>query len=126
MTFDGGRDMRARDGPVWVIADHLSSRVPQQVRNEVQSLITLLEPLQEPLPIVVESPFKWYWLGDGLQAAGYEGCLAHTLGLSRITGAKVNTDRRDALALATFLTAGMMPHASGYPKASRPIRELLR
>ena len=50
------------------------------------------------MEIVVESTFNWYWLVDGLQEAGYKVRLAHTLGLYMITGAKVKTDKRDALA----------------------------
>jgi transposase len=42
------------------------------------------------------------------------------------TGAKVNTDRRDALALAKLLKAGMIPKADSYPKATRPMRDLRR
>jgi hypothetical protein len=59
---------------------------------------------------------------DGLQEAGYQVCLAHTLGLYMITGAKVNTDRRDALAVAKLLKASMIPKAYIYPKDTRPDR----
>lgn len=43
-----------------------------------------------------------------------------------LTGAKVKPDRRDALALAKLLKAGMIPQAYIYPKETRPIRDLLR
>jgi hypothetical protein len=43
-----------------------------------------------------------------------------------MTGAKVNTDRRDVLALAKLLQGGLIPKADIYPKGSRPIRDLLR
>jgi transposase len=78
------------------------------------------------LQIVVESTFNWYWLVDGLQAAGYNVVLAHTLGLHMITAAKVKTDRRDAFALAKLLLAGMIPTAYIYPAETRPVRDLLR
>src|SRR5207253_2924758 len=76
--------------------------------------------------IVVESTFNWYWLIDGLQAAGFEVVLAHTLGLYLITGAKVKTDRRDAYSLAKLLLAGVVPAAYIYPVETRPVRDLLR
>jgi transposase len=126
MKFYCGMDLSARDCQVCVIDDNLSLLVQQKVRNELPSIITLIEPFKETLQIVVESTFNWYWLVDGLQEAGYEVCLAHTLGLYMITGAKVKTDRRDALALAKLLKAGMIPKAYIYPKATRPIRDLLR
>jgi hypothetical protein len=62
----------------------------------------------------------------GLQEAGYDVHLAHTLGLYMITGAKVKTARWDVLALAKLLKAGMLSRATIYPKESRPIRDLLR
>jgi transposase len=126
MPFDCGMDLSARDGQVCVIDKKLALRVQQQVRNELAGILRLLEPVKARLHIVVESTFNWYWLVDGLQEAGYDVCLAHTLGLYMITGAKVKTDRRDALALAKLLKAGMIPKASSYPQDTRPIRDLLR
>lgn len=78
------------------------------------------------LQIVVESTFNWYWLVDGLQNLGFDLCLAHTLGLSLITQAKVKTDRRDAFTLTKLLRAGVMPKAYIYPAHTRPVRDLLR
>jgi hypothetical protein len=43
-----------------------------------------------------------------------------------ITQAKVKTDRRDALALAKLLRAGLIPQAYIYPASTRPVRDLLR
>ena len=126
MPFYCGMDLSARDCPVCVIDDKLSSRVQPKGRNALPRSMALIAPFQEPLPIVVESTFNGYWWGDGLQAAGYEVCLAQTLGLSMSTGAKVKTERRDAVALAKLLKAGMLPQASIDPKAPRPIRDLLR
>ena len=66
------------------------------------------------------------WLVDGLQAFGFDVSLAHTLGLSMITHAKVKTDRRDAFTLAKLLRAGLIPKTYIYPASSRPVRDLLR
>jgi transposase len=126
MTFYCGMDLSARDCQVCVIDEDLSCLVQQKVRNDLPALLRLIEPFKGSLRIVVESTFNWYWLVDGLREAGYEVCLAHTLGLYMITGAKVKTDRRDALALAKLLKAGMIPQAYIYPKETRPIRDLLR
>jgi transposase len=126
MPFYCGMDLSARDCQVCVIDENLSVLVQQEVRNELSGILRLIEPFKARLHIVVESTFNWYWLVDGLQEAGYDVCLAHTLGLYMITGAKVKTDRRDALALAKLLKAGMIPKAYIYPKETRPIRALLR
>jgi transposase len=126
MTFYCGMDLSARDCQVCVIDEDLSCLVQQKVRHDLPALLRLIEPFKGSLRIVVESTFNWYWFVDGLQEAGYDVCLAHTLGLYMITGAKVKTDRRDALALAKLLKAGMIPQAYIYPKETRPIRDLLR
>jgi hypothetical protein len=86
MTFYGGMDLSARACQVCVIDEHLCLFVQQKVRNELSGILQLIEPFKEHLQIVVESTFNWYWLVDGLQEAGYIVCLAHTLGLSMLTG----------------------------------------
>lgn len=126
MRFYCGLDLSARTCQVCVIDEDLSVLVQEKVPNELSRIMELVEPYREDLEAVVESTFNWYWLVDGLREAGVEVCLAHTLGLSMITGAKVKTDRRDALMLAKLLRAGMIPKAYIYPKKTRPIRDLLR
>jgi transposase len=126
MEFYCGLDLSARDCYVCVIDDNLSILVQEKVKNELPRVIALIEPFRENLQIVVESTFNWYWLVDGLQEQGFDVCLAHTLGLYMITGAKVKTDRRDAFALAKLLKAGVIPKAYIYPKGTRPTRDLLR
>ena len=97
MTFYCGIDLSARDCHLCVIDEQLKVIVDQKLRNEIGRICQLLRPYRGNLKIVVESTFNRYWLIDGLQAEGFEVILAHTLGLYLITGAKVKTDRRDAL-----------------------------
>src|SRR6185503_6310699 len=87
MKFYCGIDLSARDCHVCVIDQQLKIVVQQKLRNELPKIVQLLEPYKANLKIVVESTFNWYWLIDGLQAAGFEVMLAHTLGLYLITGA---------------------------------------
>jgi transposase len=126
MTFYCGMDISARDCHVCVIAEDLFCLLQQKVRNDLPALLRLIEAFKGSLRVVVERTCNWYWLVDGLQEAGYDVCLAPPLGLFMITGANVNTDRRDALALAKLLKAGRIPKAHIYPQESRPIRDLLR
>jgi transposase len=126
MSFYCGIDLSARDSHVCVINYQLARLVDQKVKNDLQLIISLLEPYKAELQIVVESTFNWYWLVDGLRAAGFNVCLAHTLGLFMITGAKIKTDRRDAFSLAKLLLAGVIPRAYIYPPDTRPVRDLLR
>ena len=126
MRFYCGLDLSARTCQVCVVDENMKVFVQQKVRNELFLIIRLIEPYKETLEIVVESTLNWYWLVDGLEEAGYRICLAHTLGLYMITGAKVKTDKRDAFALAKLLRAGVIPQAYIYPKKDRPIRDLVR
>lgn len=126
MLFYCGLDLSARTCQVCVVDEDLKVRVQEKVPNELGRIVPLIQPYKDALKIVVESTFNWYWLVDGLQESGYDVCLAHTLGLWMITGAKVKTDRRDAFALAKLLRAGMIPEAYIYPKQTRPIRDLVR
>lgn len=126
MAFYCGIDLSARTSQVCVIDEDISVLVQEKVSNELARITDRIEPYKQALQVVVESTFNWYWLVDGLQEAGYDVCLAHPFGLYMITAAKVKTDRRDALALAKLLKAGMIPEAYIYPKKHRPVRDLLR
>jgi transposase len=124
--FYAGIDLSARDSHLCVLDENLSIHLQQKSANDLTHIASLLEPFKPHLKIVVESTFNWYWLVDGLQQLGFDLCLAHTLGLSFITKAKVKTDRRDAFSLAKLLRAGLIPKAYMYPASTRPIRDLLR
>lgn len=124
--FYCGIDLSARDSHLCVVDESLSIHLQQKVANDLLRISYLLEPFKPHLQIVVESTFNWYWLVDGLQASGFDVCLAHTLALSMITKAKVKTDRRDAFTLAKLLRAGVIPKAYIYPASRRPVRDLLR
>jgi transposase len=126
MAFYCGIDLSARESSLCVIDDNQSIVFEQKLSNQIERIEHSLRRFKTDLRIVVESTFNWYWLVDGLQSAGYDVCLAHTLGLQMITGAKVKTDRRDAYALARLLRAGMIPKAYIYPAQSRAVRDLLR
>jgi transposase len=125
-VFYCGIDLSARDSHLCLIDDDIKILLQQKARNDLSLISNLLDPFKPHLQIVVESTFNWYWLVDGLMAAGFQVCLAHTLGLSMITKAKVKTDRRDAFTLAKLLRAGLIPQAYIYPPLTRPVRDLLR
>jgi transposase len=119
-------DLSARDSHLCVVDENLSTHLQQRTPNELPRISLLLAPSKPNLQIVVGSTFNWYWLVDGLTDLGFDLCLAHTLGLSLITAAKVKTDRRDALTLAKLLRAGVIPKSYIYPASTRPARDLPR
>jgi transposase len=124
--FYCGIDLSARDSHLCVLDENLSIQLQKKSANELPLIASLLEPFKPDLKIVVESTFNWYWLVDGLQSLDFDVSLAHTLGLSMITKAKVKTDRRDAFTLAKLLRAGVIPKSYIYPASTRPVRDLLR
>lgn len=94
---------------------------------ELPTILHALEPYRPQLQaIAVESTFNWYWLVDGLQAAEYPVHLANPAALAQYSGLKQTNDETDALWLAELLRLGILPEGYIYPKAERPVRDMLR
>src|SRR5262249_49663843 len=75
---------------------------------------------------VVESTSNWYWLVDGWMEADYRGHLANPAAIQPYSGLKYTDDHSDARWLAHLLRLGGLPEGYIYPKAQRPVRDLLR
>jgi transposase len=76
--------------------------------------------------IGVESTYNWYWLVDGLRAAGRDVRLANPAAMSQYEGLKHTDDATDAAWLAEQLRLGILPESYIYPIAQRGLRDLLR
>ena len=126
MTFYCGIDLHSKKSHVCIIDKDGKKVKEENLNNDLTLILQFLKPFGKNVHIVVESTINWYWIVDGLQEAGYDVKLAHTLGLYMITEAKVKTDRRDAFKLAKLLRMGEIPEAYIYPKEKRPLRDLLR
>ena len=103
---------------------------PVYRRRLPAELPTILQALEVYRPrlkaVAVESTFNWYWLVDGLQAAGYPVHLANPAAMQQYSGLKQTDDETDALWLAEMLRLGILPTGYIYPKAERPVRDMLR
>ena len=126
MRFYCGIDLHATNSFLCVIDDKDKVLLKEKLKNDLGAILHALESFSPRPSIVVEATINWYWLIDGLQEAGFDVKLAHSMALYMITGAKVKTDRRDAFSLAKLLRLDAIPEAYIYPKAKRPIRDLLR
>jgi len=126
MKFYCGIDLHATNSFLCVIDDKDKVLLKEKLKNDLGAILHALESFSPRPSIVVEATINWYWLIDGLQEAGFDVKLAHSMALYMITGAKVKTDRRDAFSLAKLLRLDAIPEAYIYPKAKRPIRDLLR
>jgi transposase len=99
----------------------------ERCANDLATVLRLLAPHQAALTAVaVESTYNWYWLVDGLMAAGYAVQLANTAGLPRYDGLKHRDDVADAAHLAQLLRLGLLPTGHIMPPAERALRDLAR
>jgi len=95
--------------------------------NDLSVILATLEPHRAGLAgIVVESTFNWYWLVDGLMAAGHRVHLVNPGAMQPYSGLKHVDDGSDARWLAHMLRIGLLPEGYIYPREQRGLRDLLR
>lgn len=127
MRWYSGIDLHSNNSVV-VVTDETDRVVcRRRVPNELAKVLEFLEPYREELVgVAVESTYNWYWLVDGLQAAGYTVHLANPARMKRYDGLKRSGDETDALQLAHLLRLGILPTGYIYPAAERALRDLGR
>lgn len=100
-----------------------SKRLP----NMPDVIIAELAPYRDEIEgVVVESTFNWYWLVDLLMENNYKLHLANPAAIQKYKGLKHTDDQHDAFWLAHLLRLNILPEGYIYPKAERPLRDLLR
>lgn len=111
-----------------VITDEMDKKlVSRRYPNDLGKILAVLAPHQsEMAAVVVESTYNWYWLVDGLMAAGYDVRLANTIAMKRYDGLKHSGDEEDAAHLAHLLRLGILPTGYIHPPAQRALRDLAR
>jgi len=122
-----GIDLHSNNCVVVVTDEQDRVLVLKRVPNQLDAIIGLLAPHRGELAgVVVESTYNWYWLVDGLQAAGFDVHLANTAAMVRYDGLKHSDDESDALQLARLLRLGILPVGHIMEKAARATRDLAR
>ncbi|HET7396521.1 MAG TPA: IS110 family transposase [Gammaproteobacteria bacterium] len=127
MTLYCGIDLHSNNSMISLIdeADRVVSE--KRLDNTLEAIEHHLQPFQDDISgIVVESTYNWYWLVDGLMERGYPLHLANTLAIQQYNGIKYTNDATDARFLAHLLRLKILPTGYIYPKAMRPVRDLLR
>jgi transposase len=122
-----GIDLHSNNSVVTVTDD--SDRVVAEKRlpNDLPKILAFLAPWKAELAgVVVESTFNWYWLVDGLQAAGFIVHLANTTAIRKYDGLKHSGDETDARYLAHLLRLGILPTGTILPPEARSVRDLAR
>src|SRR3970282_2463886 len=127
MKLYGAIDLHSTNNVTVVINEQdqvvYQKRLPNDLSLIAQQLSSYRASLQG---IVVESTYNWYWLVDGLMEKGYKVHLANTAAIQQYEGLKYTDDDSDARWLAHLLRLGVLPEGYIYPRAERPVRDLVR
>jgi transposase len=122
-----GIDLHSNNSVITVIDETDRVLAEKRLPNELARIMTFLEPWKQQLAgVVVESTYNWYWLVDGLQAAGFTVHLAHTTAIRQYDGLKHSGDETDARYLARLLRLGILPTGTILPPEMRSVRDLAR
>jgi len=127
MSHYCGIDLHSNNHVVVVIDDEDKRVYEKRLANDLSLTLGVLAPYKATLQgIAVESTFNWYWLVDGLQAAGFNLQLVNTVAVKQYDGLKYSDDSHDAFWLAHLMRLGILPTGYIYPKAQRAVRDVLR
>jgi transposase len=122
-----GIDLHSNNCVVTVTDEEDRVVTEKRVPNDLGKVLDLLLAWREELAgVVVESTFNWYWLVDGLQAAGFKVHLANTTAIKKYDGLKHSGDEADARYLAHLLRLGILPTGTILPPEQRAVRDLAR
>jgi transposase len=122
-----GIDLHSNNSVVSVIDETDRVVAEKRLPNELAKILTFLAPWQAELAgVVIESTYNWYWLVDGLQAAGFVVHLANTTAIKKYDGLKHSGDETDARYLAHLLRLGILPTGAILPPQQRAVRDLAR
>jgi transposase len=127
MKLYGAIDLHSTNNVTVVIDEEDKIVYQKRLPNDLALILKELSVYQSELQgIVVESTYNWYWLVDGLMEQGYKVHLANTAAIQQYEGLKYTDDHSDARWLAHLLRLGVLPEGHIYPRAERPVRDLLR
>lgn len=127
MKLYGGMDLHSTNVVTQLIDEGDKVLYRKKQSCDFDQILKGLEPFKDNIEgIAVESTYNWYWLVDGLMAAGYRVHLVNTAAVKQYEGLKYTDDDSDAFWLAHLLRLGILPTGHIYPKESRGVRDLLR
>jgi len=127
MKLYGAIDLHSTNNVTVVIDEQDGVVYQKRLPNDLALILKQLSVYQSELEgIVVESTYNWYWLVDGLMEQGHKVHLANTAAIQQYEGLKYTDDHSDARWLAHLLRLGVLPEGHIYPRAERPVRDLLR
>src|SRR3970040_253821 len=127
MKLYGAIDLHSTNNVTVLIDEEDKIVYQKRLPNDLALILKDLSVYQSRVQgMVVESTYNWYWLVDGLMEQGYKVHLANTAAIQQYNGLKYTDDNSDARWLAHLLRLGVLPEGYIYPRADRPVRDLLR
>jgi len=127
MEAYAGIDLHSSNNYIGIINQDNEKLFGKKMPNDLNRIISVLEPYKTDLKaIVIESTYNWYWLVDGLQEQGYPVHLANPAATKHYEGIKHTDDKWDSYWLAELKRLNILREGYIYPKADRPVRDLLR
>ncbi|WP_449370126.1 IS110 family transposase, partial [Thiomonas sp.] len=126
MELYAGIDLHSNNSVVVVLDANDREVYRKRLPNDLGMIVEALQSCGPIHAVAVESTFNWYWLVDGLQAAGYDTRLVNTAAVKQYDGLKHSGDFSDARQLAHLLRLGILPTGYIYPRKARAVRDLLR
>jgi transposase len=122
-----GIDLHSNNGYYGIVDKEGTRVMGRKLPNDLGVALSALCPYKERIKsVAVESTFNWYWLVDGLMENGYPVKLANPAAMVQYEGLKDANDKTDCFFLCEQQRLGVLPTGHIYPKAERPVRDLLR
>lgn len=120
-------DLHSNNSVVVVTDEQDRVLAQKRLPNDLSVIVAFLAPHQSELVgVVVESTYNWYWLVDGLMAAGFAVKLANTAAVRTYDGLKHSGDEADARHLAQMLRLNILPTGYICPQATFAHRRSVR
>lgn len=127
MELYAGIDLHSNNSVVTVLDEQDRTVYARRLPNNLDAIVSaLLACAGSVRGVAVESTYNWYWLVDGLQAAGFTVHLVNTAAVKQYDGLKHSGDFSDAGHLVRLLRLGILPVGYIYPREERAVRDLLR
>lgn len=122
-----GIDLHSNNLVIGIIDSEGKRLLHRKLDCQLNKVLEFLRPYKAQLQsVAVESTYNWYWLVDGLRAAGYPAVLANPAKIDQYSGLKHADDQNDAFFLAELARLNILPTGHIYDPQLRPVRDLLR
>lgn len=105
MELYAGIDLHSNNSVVTVLDEKDRTVYARRLPNNLDAIVSALRACAGSVRgVAVESTYNWYWLVDGLQAAGFTVHLVNTAAVKQYDGLKLGGDFSDLKATTSTTT----------------------